>query len=208
MKLQKEKKGVKSIVDFFFEIGILAKTPRSGFHFLGTGSQSVAEHLNRVVYIGYSLAMFEKNVDALKIMKMCMLHDLTEGRISDLNYVHQKYVEKKEKEAIKDLTETLPFGQDIEEILKEYEERKTKEAIIAKDADNLEWLLSLKEQYDAGNSRAKKWFLNVMKRLKTETAKRIANEILYTDSNEWWDKRGGPAVLVNQLKIRRLNQKT
>jgi len=208
MKLQKEKKGVKSIVDFFFEIGILAKTPRSGFHFLGTGNQSVAEHLNRVVYIGHSLAMLEKDVDTLKIMKMCMLHDLTEGRISDLNYVHQKYVEKKEEEAIKDLAEALPFGQDIEEILKEYEERKSKEAIIAKDADNLEWLLSLKEQYDAGNSRAKKWFLNVMKRLKTETAKRIANEILYTDSNEWWDKRGGPAVLVNQQKIQRLNQKT
>ena len=66
-----------------------------------------------------------------------------------------------EEEEIKDLAEALPFGQDIEEILKEYEERKSKEAIIAKDADNLEWLLSLKEQYDAGNSRAKKWSMHI-----------------------------------------------
>ena len=44
------------VVDFLFETGILSKTPRSGFHFLGSGKQSVAEHINRVVFIGYVLA--------------------------------------------------------------------------------------------------------------------------------------------------------
>ena len=45
------KQDLTSIVDFLFEVGILAKTPRSGFHFLGSGEQSVAEHINRVSYI-------------------------------------------------------------------------------------------------------------------------------------------------------------
>jgi len=63
---------LKNIAEFFFEIGILAKTPRSGFHFLGTGNQSVAEHSNRVVFIGYTLAMLEKDVDTLKVIKMCL----------------------------------------------------------------------------------------------------------------------------------------
>ena len=28
---------------------------------------------------------------------MCLLHDLAEARVSDLNYVHQKYTERKEE---------------------------------------------------------------------------------------------------------------
>ena len=82
------------IVKFLFEVGILSKTPRSGFHFLGSGNQSVSEHTNRVIFIGYALASLEKNIDMLKVLKMCLFHDITETRISDLNYVHQKYVER------------------------------------------------------------------------------------------------------------------
>jgi putative hydrolase of HD superfamily len=33
---------LEKIVDFLFEVGMLAKTPRSGFFFLGSGEQSVA----------------------------------------------------------------------------------------------------------------------------------------------------------------------
>ena len=177
---------MKDIANFLFEVGILSKTPRSGFHFLGSGDQSVSEHINRVVFIGYTLCSLEKNVDMLKVLKMCLLHDLAEGRISDHNYVHQKYVESKEELAIEDLAKTLPFGGDIKEVLKEYEERKTKESIIAKDADNIEWILALKEELDTGNIRAKDWIDSAVKRLKTDVAKKIASEIVKTNSDEWW----------------------
>lgn len=176
----------KNIVNFLFEVGILNKTPRSGFHFLGTGDQSVSEHVNRAVFIGYTLGMLEKDVNLLKILKMCLLHDLCEARISDHNYVHQKYVTSKEEEAIEDIAKTLKFGEDIREVIKEYEERKSKESIIAKDADNLEWIISLKEQFDIGNTRAKEWMESAIKRLKTENAKKIAEEILKTESTSWW----------------------
>lgn len=177
---------MNKIVNFLFEVGILSKTPRSGFHFLGSGDQSVSEHVNRAVFIGYTLCSLEKGVDMLKVLKMCLFHDLAETRVSDLNYVHQKYVDKKEEQAIEDLAKTVPFGEDIKEIIKEYEERKTKEAIIAKDADNIEWILSLKEQFDTGNTRAKEWIDSAIKRLKTENAKKIAEEILKTESTSWW----------------------
>jgi putative hydrolase of HD superfamily len=177
---------MKDIANFLFEVGILSKTPRSGFHFLGTGNQSVSEHISRTVFIGYTLASLDKTVDALKVLKMCLLHDLAESRVSDLNYVHQKYVERKEDKAIEDLAKTLPFGDDIQVTLKEYEERKTKEAILAKDADNLDWIISLKEQFDIGNTRAKDWINSAIKRLKTDVAKEIAKEILLTSSDKWW----------------------
>lgn len=181
-----KKNDYKQIANFLFEVGILAKTPRSGFHFLGTGEQSVAEHLNRVSYIGFMLAMMDGGVDVSKVLQMCMLHDISEARISDLNYVHQKYVERKEKEAHEDMANSVPFGDKILAVINEYEERKSKESVLVKDADNLEWILALKEEVDTGNTRALKWITSAVERLKTDHAKALAKEILKTDSNDWW----------------------
>jgi putative hydrolase of HD superfamily len=130
--------------------------------------------------------LLEKGVDVLKVLKMCLLHDLAEARVSDLNYVHQKYVTREEEKAIEDLAKTLPFGDDLKEVLGEYREKKTREAILAKDADNLEWIISLKEQFDIGNTRAKDWISSAIKRLKSDVAREIADEILKTTSDEWW----------------------
>lgn len=179
-------KDIGSVVDFLFEVGMLAKTPRSGFHFLGSGEQSVAEHINRAVYIGFTLGMMTPGVDVGKIVKMCLLHDITETRISDLNYVHQKYTERHEHKAIKDLTETLPFGNEIMDLMTEYEARETIESRLAKDADRLEWLMALKEQYDTGNSRAADWLVSANARIDTDIAKQLAEKIMKTDSDHWW----------------------
>jgi len=184
--LNKDSGGIVAIVDFLFEAGILADTPRSGFHFLGSGKQSVAEHLNRVSYIGYALAMMDGNVDMAQVLKMCLFHDFAEARISDLNYVHQKYVESNEVQAITDATSELPFGDDVANVMEEYEERESPESLIAKDADTLEWILSLKEQADTGNSRAEAWLPSAVARLHTDAAKRLSKEILVTDSDHWW----------------------
>ncbi|MES3004714.1 MAG: HD domain-containing protein [Patescibacteria group bacterium] len=176
----------QKVTNFIFEVGILTKTPRSGFHFLGTGNQSVAEHINRVSFIGYCLAMMDGTVDVSKVMKMCLFHDIGESRVSDLNYVHQKYVDRKEHEAVKDISDSLPFGQDMFQTIEEYEARQSPESILVKDADNLEWAFSLKEQVDAGNIRALEWMTKAIERLKTPQALAIAEEMVNTDSNDWW----------------------
>ncbi len=181
-----KKQDLKPIADFLYEVGILSKTPRSGFHFLGSGKQSVAEHLNRVTYIGYVLATLDGTVDVGEVMKMCLFHDLGEARTSDLNYVHQKYANADEFKAINDLAKTLPFGNELMGIVKDLKERKRAEALIAKDADQIEWILSLKEQVDIGNTRAKTWIPSAVKRLKTKTAKALAEIIVETPSDDWW----------------------
>jgi hypothetical protein len=96
------------------------RTPRTGLQFLGSGEESVAEHVFRVVFIGYALARLEQDVDELKVLKMCFLHDLPEARIGDLNYVNKKYVIADETKALRDLAETIPFGGDIEQIIEEF----------------------------------------------------------------------------------------
>jgi putative hydrolase of HD superfamily len=174
------------IVDFLFEVGILAKTPRSGFYFLGSGEQSVAEHINRVLFIGFVLASMRKDVDSDKVLKMCLFHDLAESRTSDLNHLHQKYAFTQEDKVIDDVAARLPFGDEMKAVVEEYEERKSPEAILAKDADTLEFLLSLKEQQDTGNDRAKAWLAEAGKRLQTTEGKQLAKKIQSTDSDRWW----------------------
>ncbi len=176
----------KMVANFLYEVGVLAKTPRSGFFLLGTGGQSVAEHTNRAVFIAYSLALMDGKVDVLKVLKMTLFHDISETRISDLNHIHQKYAERKEHNAIEDITNSIPFGNDMLQILSEYEKRESREAILVKDSDSLEWIMSLKEELDKGNKRAKDWIKRAMDKLKTKDAKAIAKEIMLTDSNEWF----------------------
>ena len=44
------------LADFCNEVGMLRHTPRSGYAFLGSGRENVAEHSYRVSVLGYALA--------------------------------------------------------------------------------------------------------------------------------------------------------
>lgn len=176
---------LRSIVNFLFETGIHAKTPRSGFIFLGTGEQSLAEHTNRTVYIGFTLAHLA-GADVGKVVQMCLFHDFAEGRTGDFNYVYKIYNESDEERVMEDAIEHLPFAPAIREIYHEYHERKSLEALLAKDADILEILLFLKEQLDVGNQRAAEWIMLAKPRIKTELGKQLADELLQTDSADWF----------------------
>ena len=199
-KTNKKRDELAKIVDFLFEVGILAKTPRSGFYFWGNNKQSVAEHINRTVYVGYVLACLEKHVDVGKVVTMCLFHDVAETRVSDLNWTHQKYVVRHEDRAFQDMTAPLPFGPNMRTIIDEYEERKSSEAIVAKDADSIELLFSLKEEIDTGNTRAKTLIPPLLKRLKTRSAKQLAAIINKTSSDHWWFGNKEDSWWVNRNK--------
>jgi putative hydrolase of HD superfamily len=177
---------MKNIANFLFEAGMLKRTPRSGFQFLGSGTESVAEHIFRTCYIGYALGKLAKNVNVDHMIKMCLFHDLPEARTGDINYVNKKYVEANEIKAIDDLARTLPFGSEIKDLVMEFIEGKTEEAKLARDADQLEMILALKEYKDVGNQYADEWLEFSLRRLQTETARGLAKVILETDSSLWW----------------------
>ena len=179
---------MQEIANFLFEVGMLKRTPRSGLQFLGTGNESVAEHAFRVAFIGYVLAQLDKDADEKKLIKMCMFHDLHEARTGDLNYMNKKYVTLDEKKAVRDLTETLPFGNDIKQLIGEFNKGESKEALLANDADQLDLILMLKENKDLGNKYADEWIRFAMKRLKTDTAISLAKTVIGTDSTHWWFK--------------------
>lgn len=177
---------MKEIANFLFEVGMLKRTPRSGFQFLGTGSESVAEHVFRTAYIGYVLGNMTSGIDKDRLLKMCLFHDTLEARTGDLNYVNKKYVKVDEEKAALDLTSKLSFGEELKGYIKEFEEQTTEESRLAYDADQLEMILALKEYKDLGSKYADEWLEFALKRLKTEKAKELASVVLETDSSLWW----------------------
>ncbi len=172
---------------FLFEVGMLNQTPRSGFAFLGSGKQSVAEHSFRAVHIAWLLArLADTPVDMAHLLQLIMFHDVPEARTGDFNYVNHKYDQANEEKLYADLERELPFGQEIVALVQEFEARVTPEAQLANDADQLELLLMLKEQQDLGNPRVVDWIPSALARLKTGPGQKLAEEILSTPSDEWW----------------------
>lgn len=178
------------IVEFLFEVGMLKRTPRSGWQFLGAGSESVAEHAFRVAMIAFVLARMDTEVDGDKVLQLALVHDLPETRTGDLNYVNQKYVRSDEARAAEDMAAGLPFAAELRGLLAEYRAEETAEALIAHDADQLEMLLELKEHLDRGVRGAADWTPFVLRRLRTENAQLLARRILDGDSASWWFDRG------------------
>ncbi len=177
---------MKRSVQFLFEVGMLKRTPRTGYQFLGSGGESVADHSFRTAVIGYVLASQVPDANAGKVVRMCLFHDLPEARTGDHNYVNKKYVNVNEESALCDQVRGLPFGDEIIALTQEFNTQDTLEARLAKDADQLDLILELKEQLDLGNSGAREWLSFAVQRLITGGGKGMAEEILKTDRSEWW----------------------
>lgn len=188
---------LKAIADFLFEVGMLKRTPRSGFQFLGTGNETVAEHSLRCAVIGFVLARMSGKLDSGRVVLMCLFHDLVEARTGDLNYVNKRYVKADEEAAVRDMTSSLPFGEEIRHLTEEFNSRSTPEAEAAHDADQIEMILQLKELGDLGNRYSRDWITSAMKRLRTEDGMRLARSILNTDFSAWWFKEKDDEWWVN-----------
>ncbi len=180
---------MRDIVNFLFEVGILKKIARSGYQFLGSGSESVAEHSFRVAVIAYLLAKNEPKADMQKVLLMSLFHDFHEARTGDHNYVNRRYVIVDEDKAVGDLAQKLPFGQEIVSLIDEFNSKGTLEARLSHDADQLDFILELKRQLDLGNRSAAEWLRYSVKRLITDFARKLADEIVKTDSSDWWFKK-------------------
>ncbi|GBD34006.1 hypothetical protein HRbin34_00314 [bacterium HR34] len=184
-----KKNNFENIVDFFFELGTLRKVIRAHQQALfgNDASDNIASHTFRVCFIGYFLAQIEK-ADAFKVVMMCLVHDIPEIRTGDQNNIHKKYVKAFEDEVINDQLNGLPFSEFLKNLFFEYEERKTKEAKIAKDADILDEIFLLKEYSATGNKEAERWLKNHShsKFLNTKTAKEIYKVIIKKNISDWW----------------------
>ena len=129
---------------------------------------------------------------------MGILHDLKEARSGDHNWIHKKYVKIFEDEITRDQLGQIPYNE-LEEIVAEFENRKSPEALVAKDADLLDEVFLLREYAHQGNQEAQKWLHEKkgeenptgenmqLKLLKTESAKKLGAMIMETGPSDWWE---------------------
>ncbi|MDY0275856.1 MAG: HD domain-containing protein [Desulfomicrobium sp.] len=176
------------LADFIFELGMLRKTPRTGYQFLGSGQENVAEHSFRVAMIGYILA-HRAGADPAKTVFLCLFHDVHEARIGDFNYVNKIYNSSNPELALTHALEGTGLSNEILGFWKELEAEETLEAQLANDADQLDFIANLKEEKDLGNPNAAKWLEHAVPRLKTDVARELAQAIQQADVSDWWFMR-------------------
>ncbi|MDD3088469.1 MAG: HD domain-containing protein, partial [Candidatus Omnitrophica bacterium] len=179
-------------LDFFAELGMLKRVKRSGWWMLGIPEEeSVAEHSFRCAAIGYVLAKMEK-ADPYKVVMMSLFNDIHEARINDLHKVAHRYmnVREAEKEAFAGQIDGLDtmLKNDLKTFRSEHDAQRTKESLVARDADILECLVQAKEYADLGYKSAKKFFRKAPSHLKTKSAKKLWNDTSSWDSSTWWEK--------------------
>ena len=178
-------------LNLFAEAGLLKKVKRSGWWVAGIKDpESVAEHSFRCAVIGYYMAHLE-NVDPCRVLVMTLFNDIHEARINDLHKMGHYYIDFKEAErkVFSDQMKMLFPGvkSELTKLRREYEGQKTKESIVARDADILECLIQAKEYYDNGHTKAMKFFKKAPDHLKTKSAKALWKTVKTWDSGRWWE---------------------
>lgn len=180
---------MKRDVELIYEMGSIRHISRMWYRFTGYNFANLAEHHFRMFWIAMMIAAGEGSVDTGKIAKMVMVHDVAESRTGDVDYVARQYVERNEDLGIHDMLMQTSIEKEFLELWQEYEDRKTLEAKIVKDADNLDVDFELAEQALHGSKLHELWHENrdfvAENKLYTKTAKQLYKRISTENPHNW-----------------------
>jgi putative hydrolase of HD superfamily len=71
-------------------------------------------------------------------------------------------------------------------LIEEFNQGESMEARLARDADQLSFILELKDLSDLGYVPPGTWIPSIRKRLKTDIGRQLAAAILATERDAWW----------------------
>lgn len=136
---------LEGVLDFLRSAERLKTTLRSAWTSEGE-PESVAQHTWRLCLMALVLADAWPEVDAARLLKLCVVHDLGEALRGDVPAVEQDPGDDKaarEREDLQELVEPLPerAAEEIVALWEEYEAAETPEARLAKGLDKLETIL-------------------------------------------------------------------
>jgi len=149
------------LIEFISEVGRLKRLPRTGWVESGVPDpESVADHSFRVALLTLVLADL-KGLDALKAVRMALIHDLGEAETGDLT-PSQKETDSEgfshaEEAAIGKLLDMLPetIRGTYRDAWREYSGASTEESRLVRDADKLEMVIQASEYQQEGVDRGK-----------------------------------------------------
>lgn len=181
--------GLVDITRYIYELGTLKKGPRAGWSIPGVPiPETIGSHIFRTAVIGLILATMEA-ADVGRTVTLCILHDNHESRIGDIASVARPYVRTAEPQlVVQHQTELMPAAlrAAIREAVQQFEAQETPEAVIARDADKLEAIVQGREYEREGGFNTTEWQASAIASLKTDSGKQLAQSIVETDPQDWW----------------------
>lgn len=176
-------------IEFLYEIGCLRFIPRQWKRFLNSDFANLAEHHFRVIWLALIIAKHEKVTNTEKIIKMALVHDISESRTGDVDYLSRQYVERNEELGIEDMLKNTAIEKEFMDLWKEYEKRESIEAKIVKDADNLDVDMELAEQKARGFILSDVWRKQrkyvIENKYYTKSAKKIVDKVITSRPHDW-----------------------
>lgn len=150
-------------IEFLTELLRLKAVPRLGWLLRGVRDvESVAAHTYGVSLIAMLLADLLRargdEVDVERLLRMALIHDMTEARTGDLPATVKSYFDGRsleladERAAVGILSQLGRLGDDYLALWREYEARESIESRLVKAADKLDLLLQAVE-YERGGAR-------------------------------------------------------
>lgn len=146
----------KNVIEFYVLCNKLKNIIRTGWKNWNVHSdriESVAEHIYSTQMLALAMhSEYNYDIDIKKIIMMLAVHELEEIIIGDLTYLD---ISKEEKvkighDAVENILSNLSSKDEIKNLIIEFDERKSKEAIFAYYCDKLECDLQSKI-YDEKN---------------------------------------------------------
>lgn len=147
---------VKNVTNFYVLCNKLKHIIRTGWKIWNVSSErleSVAEHIFGTQMVAIAMkSEFDIDVDLEKVILMLAVHELEEIFIGDIPMTSKEHANKKEigHQAVKKVLSGLLKKDEIESIILEFDERKTKEAKFAYMCDKIECDLQEKVYDESG----------------------------------------------------------
>ncbi len=148
------------VLDFFKTAANLKKISRQGWidELSIENPESVADHSYSMAIMGMVISDLE-NYNSEKILKMILLHDLSESKIGDYtpSQLNKKKKNKLENDAFDEIIKNLPdlIKSQYLQIWQEYQENNSLESKIVHQIDKLEMALQAKIYEKDGHSQEK-----------------------------------------------------
>lgn len=178
-----------AVANFLYEAGTLKQTKRSGWWMAGVRDpESVAEHSWRTSVIATIIAKLE-GADPARAALFAVWHDSQETRTGDVNHLGKRYGagEADPRTVTADQVAGMPevLAEAVRELVGEYEDKESPEAVCARDADKLECMIQGIEYRAQGYADAQRWIDNSRRRIVTESGQALADAVLATGSLDW-----------------------
>ena len=147
---------VQNVIDFYVLTNRLKNVVRTGWlnwHVSSSRVESVAEHVYGVQMLALAMySEYDYDIDIKKVIFMLAVHELEETIIGDLTH---KQISPEEKikighEAVEKILSELLCGDEIKELVYEFDKRETEEAKFAYHCDKLECDLQCKLYDESG----------------------------------------------------------